>query len=239
MPTALVLSAGGLWAAWEVGVWKVLRTRLEPDLVVGASAGSWNGWAIAGGCTAEELEDLWLEPRTGRIIRFGLHRSGVLRPEMLHAAAKEVFERFRPRIPFGLTMVEVPALHLKLVRNGEITWRHLAASCSIPCGFPPVWIDGRRYVDGGLLGGLPLWAAEEMGATRAVALNVLSTLPFRIARRVMWLRQPSHGLQVVRLEPSVRLGSLRDALVWSADNVRRWIRAGEDDGNRVVTSITM
>jgi NTE family protein len=239
VPTALVLSAGGLWAAWEVGVWKTLRARFQPDLVVGASAGSWNGWAIAGGCSCEELESVWLDPHTGQILRFGLHRHGVLRPEMLHEEAKELFARFQPRVPFGLTMVEVPALRLKLARDGEITWQHLAAACSIPFGFPPVSIDGRLYVDGGLMGGLPVWAAEAMGATRAIALNVLTTLPFRIARRVMWLRQPSPALEVVRLEPSVRLGSLRSALVWSRDHIRRWIELGERDGTRLVTSITM
>jgi NTE family protein len=239
VPAALVLSAGGLWAAWEVGVWKALRARFQPDLIVGASAGSWNGWAIAGGCTPEELESQWMDPRTGRIMQVGLHRCGVLRPGQLHEAAKELFERFRPRVPFGLTVVEVPALRSKLVRGDEVTWRHLAASCSIPLGFPPVWIDGRRYVDGGLLGGLPLWAAEAMGATRAIALNVLSTLPFRVARAILWLRKPSPALRVVRMEPSVRLGSLRDALVWSPENIHRWIELGERDGNRVVTSITM
>jgi predicted acylesterase/phospholipase RssA len=99
VPTALVLSAGGLWAAWEVGVWKALQASFQPDLIVGASAGSWNGWAIAGGCTPEELEELWLEPRTGRIVRFGLHRFGVLRPEGLVAAAKDLFERFHSAVP--------------------------------------------------------------------------------------------------------------------------------------------
>src|ERR1035441_5758826 len=70
--TALVLSAGGLWAAWEVGAWSVLRERFRPDLIVGASAGTWNGWAIAGGCTPEELARLWLDPATGEIMGFGL-----------------------------------------------------------------------------------------------------------------------------------------------------------------------
>ena len=37
--TALVLSAGGLWAAWEVGAWRVLRERFQPDLIVGALGG--------------------------------------------------------------------------------------------------------------------------------------------------------------------------------------------------------
>ena len=239
MSTALVLGAGGLWAVWEVGVWKALRTRFRPDLVVGASAGSWNGWAIAGGCTPEELEEKWLDPATGAILKYGLHPTGCLRPETLWEQARQLHDRFRPRIPYGLTMVEVPRMRLRLVRGGEVTWRHLAASCSIPLGFPPVEIDGRRYVDGGLLGGVPLWAAEEMGARRAVALNVLTTWHFRLARRAMWLRQPTGALDVLSLEPSGRLGKLRDAVVWSKDNIRRWIALGEEDGTRALPSITM
>ena len=76
MINALVLSAGGLWAAWEVGAWKVLRERFQPDLIVGASAGAWNGWAIASGCTPEELEREWLDPSMAGVMTFGLHASG-------------------------------------------------------------------------------------------------------------------------------------------------------------------
>jgi len=45
-----------MYAAWEVGVWKALAPHIRPDLIVGASAGAWNGWAIAGGAAPEELE---------------------------------------------------------------------------------------------------------------------------------------------------------------------------------------
>ena len=62
MTTALVFSAGGMWAAWEVGAWRVLREQLHPDLIVGASAGAWNGLAIAGGATPEDLEREWFDP---------------------------------------------------------------------------------------------------------------------------------------------------------------------------------
>ena len=226
-----------MWAAWEVGVWKALRAHFQPDVIVGASAGSWVGWAIAGGCTMEELESEWLDPRTGGIIRVGVHAGGLLRPEGLHQTAHRLFERFQPRIPFALTMVEVPRLRLRLVRDSEIRWEHLAASCTIPFGFPPVRIDGRRYVDGGFLGSFPLWAAEAMGATRAIGLNVLTTLPFRMARRVMSVRQPSSAFEVIRIEPGARLGSIRDALVWSAPMVRRWIDQGEQDGNRALARL--
>jgi NTE family protein len=229
--TALVLSAGGMFAAWEAGVWKSLSGRFKPDLIVGASAGAWNGWAIAAGCSAEELIREWMDSATARI--------GLFHAEELDQRARELFLRYQPRIPFGLTVVEVPRLRGRLVRGPEITWRHLAATCTIPFGFPPVPIQGRRYVDGGLLGALPLWAAEEMGATRAIAVNALTALPFRILHKAMRGRRASAALEVIRIEPSTQLGSLRDAVCWSRANVERWIEQGARDANRVATSITM
>jgi NTE family protein len=126
-----------------------------------------------------------------------------------------------------------------VVRDREITWQHLAASCSIPLGFPPVRIGNKYYVDGGFRGALPLWAAEQMGATKAVALNVLNTRIFRVLHKTMRGLRPSARLQVRRLEPSEALGSIRDAVVWSAANIRRWIDLGESDANRALTSVRM
>ena len=228
-----------MFGAWEVGVWKALYGRFQPSLVVGTSAGALNGWAIAGGCTPEELVREWTDPLTARLMQPGLHRGGFFRPEALHAKAQELFARFRPRIPFGLTLTEVPRLRPRLVRDGEITWRHLAATCSIPLGFPPVEIDGRRYVDGGLLGALPVWAAEEMGARRAIAVNALTTLPFRMLRKVIRPRRASAALEVVTIEPSVELGSLRDASRWKAVNIARLIELGERDANRILASVNV
>ncbi len=210
MPTALVLSAGGMFAAWEIGVWKILRDQFTPDLIVGASAGAWNGWAIAGGATPDELIRDWLDPLTATLMQPGLHSAGFLRPDALHAKARDLFSRYQPRVPFGLTVVELPRFRARLVRDSQITWRHLAATCSIPLAFPPVSVDGKRYVDGGLMGALPLWAAEEMGATRAIALNCLTTRPFRLMRRSLRWSQPRTTLETIRIEPSLPLGSIRD-----------------------------
>jgi NTE family protein len=228
MSTALVLSAGGMWAAWEVGAWRVLRERFQPDLIVGASAGAWNGLAIAGGVSPEELQREWLDSSMANVMRE--------RPHHMYAKARHICERFPKRAAFALTMVEVPSLRLRIVRECDITWQHLAASGSIPCVFPPVKIDGHRYVDGGFRGGLPLWAAEELGAKRVIALNVLNTPLFRMLQRTMWGRNATTALDVVRIEPSERLGSLYDAMVWNAKNIARWMELGERDARHAVTS---
>ena len=227
--TALVLSAGGMFSAWEAGFWRGLSERFQPDLIAGASAGAWNGWLIAGGATPAALVAEWSDPRAGRLMQWGPHASGCLRPDGLHAKAREIFAQYRPRIPFGLTLTLLPRLRQVLVRDSEIEWRHLAATASIPLCFPPVEIRGRRYVDGGFGGGLPLWAAEAMGATRMVALHVLTTRPFQAMRMVLPPRRPSAAVEVALFEPSQPLGSLRDAAVWSAARIDRWIEMGERD----------
>ena len=231
MVTALVLSAGGMFAAWEVGVWKGLAGHVQPDLIVGASAGAWNGWLIAGGATPDELVAEWLEP--------SIAATWLFRPELLREKAQDLWTRFQPRIPFGLTVVEVPRFRSRLVRGPDITWHHLAATCSIPGAFPAVSIANKQFVDGGFLGSLPLWAAEEMGATRAIALNCLTNLSFRVIRAVMRPRGATAALDVALIEPSEPLGSLRDTVCWSHSNIERWIELGERDAQRAMSVITM
>jgi NTE family protein len=168
-----------------------------------------------------------------------LHPTGFLRGDPLHAKARELFERFPPKTPFALPIVELPSLRSRIVREKEIGPLHLAAACAIPFGFPPVRIDGRYYVDGGFRAGLPLWAAEELGATQAIALNVLNTAEFRMLGKLMWKKRASGALRVTLLEPSERLGTLRDAMRWNSINIRNWIDLGERDATRIASSITM
>jgi NTE family protein len=237
--TALVLGAGGMFAAWEVGAWRVLRERVRFDLVVGASAGAWVGWRIAAGATPEELTREWLDRSTASVMQVGLHRWGWLRPEGLHAKAKELFASGKPRIPFALTLAEMPSMQVRVVRGEEVRWEHLAAACAIPLSFPPVRIDGRWYVDGGVRGALPMWVAEELGAERAIGLNCLTIAPFTLLRRILPPRKPGPQFDATVIEPSRGLGSPKDAVVWKASNVERWIEQGAEDASRALSSVRM
>ena len=245
---ALVLSAGGMFGAWQVGAWSVLARHFQPQAVVGTSAGALNGWAIAGGVDPAVLADRWQSPRMAKLMRLRFPFPpwrGIFGPGAIEELAREFFETFRPRVPFAATMVEVPRLVAVLVRGEEMTWRHLLASCAIPLGYPPVKIDGRTYVDGGLLGALPLWAAAEIGATRALALDALPWMPSRIVRgTVRSLQRVTKGVprpapaHVVRLVPSLRLGGARDALTWSPRSMERWLALGARDAEHLLATRT-
>src|ERR1035441_141443 len=175
MPCALVLSAGGMFGAYQAGAWNVLSRRFRPDLVVGASVGALNGWAIAGGCSAAELLDMWRAPATrARWVMAGgcsaaelldmwrapatgglmklrfpfVPWNGFIDPTALARQVQDWYTRFKPRVPYSTTVVEVPRLRLVRVPLEQITPAHLMASCAVPFGYPPVRINGRLYVDG-------------------------------------------------------------------------------------------
>jgi len=228
-----------MFGAYQAGAWNVLSRRFEADLIVGASVGALNGWAIAGGCSAADLLAMWRDPATALLMRRRLPLvpwHGFFDPTALDRQVRDWYQRFKPRVPYSLTLVEVPRLRLVRAPHDQITPEHLMASCAVPFGFPPVHIDGRLYVDGGLLDVLPVWAAAEMGATRVIAVNALPLMPSRSLRAVVRVvrllgRKPVRvaGLDLVTISPRSPLGSVRDAITWSPESVRRWIQQGEDD----------
>jgi NTE family protein len=228
-----------MFGAYQAGACKALAEHFRPDLIVGASAGALNGWALAGGCSPAELIATWTNPATADLMRFRFPARpwrGIFDPDPLTRWVDHFFARFQPRIPYGATLVEVPRLRQVLVRGERITPAHLRASCAIPFGYPPVRIEGKLYVDGGLLSVVPLWAAVEMGATRAVVVNALPMMPSRILRATVGTfralaapRTRFPGLEVIEIRPPAPLGSVHDALFWNAENVRRWVAQGESD----------
>ncbi|HTT65231.1 MAG TPA: patatin-like phospholipase family protein [Bryobacteraceae bacterium] len=245
--TALVLSAGGMFGAYQVGAWRELSGYFQPDLVVGTSVGALNGWAIAAACAPEELMRLWTSESAGAFLRLRkplLPWRSLFDPVIFSQQVRDLASAFKPRIPVGIVLADVLRRRPRLVQGGEIEWQHLAAACAIPGGLPPVRIEGRWYVDGGLLSVLPLWAAREMGATRAIAINALPALPSRVLRAGVKAYRalspqasaPAAPEEVITIAPGAALGSLRDTARWSRETVSRWIEQGAEDARRIMQS---
>lgn len=243
MKTALVLSGGAMYGAYQVGAWEALeRAGVRPDLVVGASVGSLNGWSIAAGVPACALREQWLDREAGRLTRrtpLGLFMGGLFDRRVLVERAKFLTANHPLRMPFALTAVSLPRFRTELFRDSDVTWRHLVASCSVPGGFAPMRIGGRFYIDGGILCALPIWAAQQLGATRIYALNALPTVPSRTLRtlssgvRRMAVELPpqpdASRSEIIRIQPPGPLGDINQSINWERGRIEEWMERGRMD----------
>jgi len=216
-----------MFGAWQAGVWRGLASKFQPDLIVGASVGSLNGYAIAIGMTPDELCGFW-QRGTGAGFK------------ALHSTAHHLTAR-PLRMEYAVTLVDVLRMKPVTFRGQSVTWRHLVASCAIPIMMPPQHLAGHWYVDGGLLNPVPVWAAVELGAKNVVAVNALPEIPSMILRpfvkgfRAVFGHHPPvpPGVTLTTITPGARLGSMRDALHWNRDNAERWIEQGERDAQDI------
>ena len=244
--TALVLGGGGMFGAYEAGAWKALEGIFRPDMVVGASIGALNGWAIAGGCPADEWIAEWLSLGVRGQMRMRMPVGvfdGLLDSGPLQAYVRELTRRFQPKVRFGAALLSVRRIETRVFWDEAVTWRHLCASCGVPLLLKQYRIDGCRWADGGLISALPLHAAIDAGATRIVAVNVLPTHPpaaLRIARSLLkaaarYRPMPVPAcVEVLRIEPGDALGAWRNAYAWDRECVRAWIERGRRDAERAL-----
>ncbi len=242
--TALVLSAGGMFGAYQAGAFGVIADRFQFDLVVGTSVGALNGWPIAGGCSPDELIRRWLDPATGDSLRLvpnpGL-RNGWFNPAPLQKLTSDLMAQYTPQIPFAMVTLALPRFKTTVFQYPEITAEHLRASSSIPYFLPAVEIHGTRYLDGGVFEKCPLRVAMDLGATRIIAVDCLPDMAPRPVRLVLSaLRRFRHktvippGLELTLIEPTAFMGTPQDAVFWKEANVRRWIDLGRADAARLL-----
>lgn len=183
--TAFVFAGGGSLGAIEAGMLRELVARgVTPDFVVGASAGAINGAYFA--CHPHEagtrqLESLWRGIRRGEVLSWSWR--GML--QMLlgrrrHLVDATGLHRLLSR-HFGETRLEATPLPLHVVATdmqsgAEVVLSHgpivdaVLASAAIPGVFPPVSLNGRQLIDGGVANNTPISTAISLGATRIVVL---------------------------------------------------------------------
>ena len=185
--TAFVLSGGGNLGALQVGMLRALiERRIRPDIVLGCSVGALNGAALAADpslAMVGRLQDLWqnlasegvmpagLLPTTVQLARRGLsiHDNRNLRRVVEEILAVRTFEDLV--VPFQCVATDLS--------EGRETWFSagplidpILASAALPAVYPPVEIDGVKYLDGAIVDDVPLSRAVDLQADTIYVLHV-------------------------------------------------------------------
>ena len=179
----LALGGGAARGFAHIGVIKALEANgIKPDLVVGTSAGSVIAALYASGYRGTELNRLaltldeasitdWALPFSGK---FGGMIKGDALQNMVNRLVKNQSIENTP-IPLGIVATDLKTGQGVLFQRGDMG-QAVRASCSIPSIFQPTIINGREYVDGGLVSPVPVRYASQMGADFIIAVNI-STEP--------------------------------------------------------------
>ncbi len=153
------LSGGGAKGFAHLGAIKALEERnLKPDIIAGTSAGALAGVFYADGYSPDEVVDMFKDTKFKQFVEFTLPTSGLFRPTGLHSFIKKnlrakTFEQLQ--IPFIAVATDWEKGTFVEFSKGNNLVDAVVASCCVPLIFSPVEIDGRYYVDGGVLKNLP------------------------------------------------------------------------------------
>lgn len=185
MTTAFVLSGGASLGAVHAGMLLGLAEEgITPDLIVGTSVGAVNGAWIASRSDESGirgLADLWRSLSRGDV--FPTHPitgiQGLLgrRPHLVpNTGLRRIiadnlqFSRLEDApTPFHVVATDVISGMDVLLSTGDAA-DAITASAAIPGVFPPVKIDGRFLMDGGVVNNTPLSHAVALGADRVWVL---------------------------------------------------------------------
>lgn len=175
----LALGGGAAKGFAHVGVIAVLEEAgLRPDYVVGTSAGSLVAALYASGKSSVELQKTamsmeeaaitdWMLPLVGR----GVFRGDALGRFVNDSVGGRLIEDMR--IPLGVVATDLGSGQAVLFQRGD-TGTAVRASSAVPAVFVPVKINGRDYVDGGLVAPVPVRYARQMGAELVIAVDISS-----------------------------------------------------------------
>lgn len=185
VPTAFVLSGGASLGAIHVGMLLALADEGErPDLIVGTSVGAVNGGWIASRPDLpgiRGLAELWTSlsrrdifpthPIAGAMGMLGRRSHLVPNVGLRRLLAEQLeFARLEDApIPLHVVATDVVSGGDVLLSSGNAV-DAIAASAAIPGVFPPVRVNGRDLMDGGVVNNTPVSHAVALGADRVWVL---------------------------------------------------------------------
>jgi NTE family protein len=180
----LVLGGGGNLGALQIGQLRALAEReVVPDMILGCSIGAMNGAAFASDPTrggVARLEAIWTDlakgsaavmpssrvPNAVQMLRKGesLYSNDGLRSTIERFLGdRRTFEDLV--VPFQCVATAVDEAREYWFDHGDLV-EPILASAALPAVYPIVTIDGRRYLDGGVVNNVPLERAVDLGARR-------------------------------------------------------------------------
>lgn len=191
---ALVLSGGGNRGALQVGALQALLEHdIQPDFIVGCSAGALNAAFMAQDFSMKQVkrlaeiwrnttkEDVYPGGRLTILWRILTGKESLYDNRNFYAFLQRngtppslTFGDLPGNIPLYITAthLDTEQLHVFGLDPNDRVLDALMASTALPPLHPPWTVNGERFIDGGTVTPLPLRVAIELGAREIFALHI-------------------------------------------------------------------
>src|SRR5437899_6813350 len=158
---ALILAGGGMKVAWQAGVLQVWldEARLNFDIFDGASGGVFQLAMLCQGQSGTQIADNWRNIHPDAAAGFNWNEL----PKLMYAESLFTLDSFKKNVfaGWGLDWDKIRASklnasfnvfnfseqRLEVIDPAQMTEDLLGACVSLPMWFPPVIVDGKRYID--------------------------------------------------------------------------------------------
>ncbi len=176
-PVSVVLSGGGARGLSHLGVLAALVEAEVPiDAVGGTSVGSIFAAGLARGWSISHMRAIVEETFTPLFAIYDLTVpiSSLLAGKKLDRLLQRLFADADIEdlwLPFFCVSTDLSGAEL-VVHDRGCLWKSVRASCGIPGLFPPLAMDGRSLVDGGLMDNLPFDLMAERCGGPIIAVDV-------------------------------------------------------------------
>ncbi len=183
---ALALSSGAARGLVHLGVIRrLLKEGIEIKAVAGSSIGALIGAYFALNYDVNRLVEIALETDWQRFLGYldfnliTIAEGGIIRGRNIERLLKDLFgekEFSDCKIPLTVVATDLTTGQPLPIRRGKL-WKAVRASISIPGIFPPVKLEDKVLVDGGVSMPVPVKELREQGHRPIWAVNALSQPP--------------------------------------------------------------
>ncbi len=172
----LALGGGGIRGLAHAGAIKAIHEAgLKPDIVAGVSAGSVIAVLYAAGVDPDDMVRLFIGKKVSDFAELGFGKGGIMKIEKFTGCIMDAIGSRYKNIEDLPMPVRIGCSNLddavpEYFDHGPIE-PIMRASCSIPIAIKPVPLNGKTYVDGGVLRNLPAWTIREE-CDKLIGINV-------------------------------------------------------------------
>lgn len=256
MKIGLALGGGGARGLAHLGVLKVLeKEKIKIDYICGVSMGAFIAACYALGLNLNALEKEVVKTTKRKAIKELLDLNGfkvsILKGKKTEKYIKKYLGDYNfsdSKIPLIIVATDLANGDEILLKEGNIS-QSVLASLSVPGIFPPVKINDRYLVDGGVVNCTPVDVVEKMGADLVIGVDLIMKRNIKLDKpglvttliqsyEIIRTHGIKHKIDSVKKKSIIIKPKLKGTIdSFKFYDIGKFIKAGEDEAKKMLPEI--